>query len=229
LISFIFTPKSCFAMLPFQRKTFFAVISLLISCFYTRSLCAQEGPSRHALQVTGGYGLHGSGDMNGMVFGTEYISYLTKRFSLNYNFRGSINNGRDEIFVTDNNTGRQTDASIRFTTAGVQLGVNAGYSMVRTRAHEFAVSLGAFGRYQSASNGTDGYSLYGPQRTGIPTVLVGYDNRSPQQTYALGGIFQLQYRLTFSDKFIIGLAPGFQTDTNGDVMVQGVLTAGRRF
>ncbi len=43
-----------------------------------------------------------------------------------------------------------------------------------------------------------------------------------------GGVFQLQYDYTFNKKVFIGLAPGFQTDTNGDVLPQAVLVVGRR-
>jgi hypothetical protein len=189
---------------------------------------AQSNLRDHALQVTGGYSRHGSGDMKGIVFGTEYIKYYSRHFSLDYNFRAGINNAIDKIYLYDG-TGSRTDKSIRFTTAGVQLGVNSQYSIIRRKSHEIIASLGAFGRYQSASNGSDGYSLYYPNQTGIPTVLVEYNNRTPQKTYSAGGLFQLQYNFTTRKSFIIGLTPGFQTDTNGDAIVQLALVLGKRF
>ncbi|MDQ3278091.1 MAG: hypothetical protein M3Q06_07180, partial [Bacteroidota bacterium] len=150
-------------------------------------------------------------------------------FSLNYHFRGSINNATDKITFRDNFAGITTDASVRFTTAGVQLGASGQYSFVRTRHQEFLVSLGAFGRYQSASNGSDGYQIYYPNRTNVPAVLIGYQNRTPQKTYAIGGLFQFAYNYTFNQNFLIGFAPGLQTDTNGDMIIQGVLRVGKRF
>ena len=191
-------------------------------------LNAQNNLPDHALQVAGGYGKHGSGDLNGVVFGAEYINYLSEKFSLNYNFRAGIHDGKDEIIATNNTTGTRTDASVRFTTAGVQLGVNGQYSMLRNAKHELLVSLGAFGRYQSASNGTDGYSVYYPAITGIPTALIGFDNRSPMETFAVGGLLQLQYNYTFRYKMFIGVTPGFQTDTNGDALPQVAFIIGRR-
>jgi hypothetical protein len=107
--------------------------------------------------------------------------------------------------------------------------MNARYSLVRTKRNELLISLGGFGRYQSASNGSDGYSLYYPSTTGVPTVLVEYNNRTPQKTHAFGGLFQLQYNFTFNKKIVVGLAPGFQTDTNGYALLQAVIFVGKRF
>jgi hypothetical protein len=206
------------------------ILSLILTfCVLTCSNMAnaQSKYPVHAIQMVGGYSKHGSGDMNGIIFGAEYIKYVNRRVSLNYNFRASINDGKDEIIVNDLLTGTRTDASVRFTTAGVQLGVNGGLSFVRTTKHEFMISLGAFGRYQSASNGTDGYALYQPHLTGQPTVLIGFDNRSPQETFSFGGIFQLHYNYSINNKVFVGLSPGFQTDTNADVIPQVALTIGR--
>jgi hypothetical protein len=200
---------------------------IVLSC--SSLVIAQDRLPGNAIQVVGGYSRHGSGDYKGIVFGTEYIKYYAKRFSLNYNIRSTINSGKDEFIVTNNATGTRTDASFRYTTAGVQLGASAQYSFIRSSKHEVLISLGAFGRYQSASHGSDGYSIYYPQATGEPTILIGFDNRTPQETFAVGGLLQLNYSYTFNNKIFIGLTPGFQTDTNGDAIVQAALTIGRRF
>lgn len=201
--------------------------ALMVMCF-PFLLNAQKLPGK-MLIVTGGYSRHGSGDMNGIVFGAEYAKYTSPRISLNYYFRGSINNGRDRIFINNGFTGVQQDASIRFTTAGIQTGFNFRNSFIRNKRNELLLSLGAFGRYQSASNGSDGYSLYYPAATGVPTVLVEYNNKTAQKTYAFGGLLQLQYNFTFNKNIMVGLAPGFQTDTNGDAILQAILIVGKRF
>ena len=206
------------------KRLSIATIILFVYCISK----AQDKLPDNAIQVIGGYSKHGSGDFEGIVFGTEYIHYHTKKLSLIYSFRGTINDGKETIIVNNTTTGTRTDASIRFTTAGIQLGVNGGLSIIRSPHHELMFSLGAFGRYQSASNGSDGYSLYYPQTTGQPTVLVGYDNKTPQNTYAFGGIGQLHYNYTFKSKFYIGILGAFQTDTNGDVIPQAALSVGRR-
>ncbi len=212
-----------------MKQFYISAIRLLFIysfCFFGSFLHAQEKKSFHSFEAFGGKSRHGSGDMKGYVFGAGVTRELKNRFSLKYNIAGTINNQKHTIIV--DNGGNITDASIRFTTAGVQLGVNAGYGIVKTPHHDFIVSLGIFGRYQSASNGDDGYSLYGPQTTGLPVVLVGYNNHTPQETIALGGLFQLQYNYVFKSKCFLGIAPGFQTDTHGDAIVQAALVVGKK-
>ena len=208
----------------------FVVVVILVPfiSFHSYSQEQLKLPTR-AIQIAAGYSKHGSGDFHGIVFGAEYIRYFTPSISVNYNFRGSINHGKEFIIVNNNITGTRTDASVRFTTAGVQLGANGRYSILRNLDQEFAASLGAFVRYQSASNGSDGYSIYYPQTTGQPTVLIGYDNRTPQNTVSVGGIFQLEYSYRLPFNYYVGVLPGFQTDTNGDAIFQVALAVGRRF
>jgi len=193
-----------------------------------RQKAANDLNKSESIQLVGGYSRHGSGDLNGIIFGAEYLKYLSGRFLLDFNIRATINDGKDEIIVNNTTTGTKTDASLRYTTAGVQIGVNGGLSIFKNMKHEFIISLGAFGRYQSASNGSDGYSFYSPQATGLPVALIGFDNRTPQETFSLGGILQLQYHFTIKNNIYIGILPGFQTDTNGDAIPQIALTLGRR-
>jgi len=206
-------------------KRIFGVFVIFCYPFF---VCAQNLPGKQVM-VTGGYSKHGSSDMKGIVFGAEYANYTSRRVSLNYYFRGSINNATDTIRINNTLTGQIQDGSIRFTTAGVQAGLNVRYSFIRSKRHELLISLGALGRYQSASNGNDGYSLYYPTVTGLPTILVEYNNKTPQKTYSLGGLLQFQYNITLNNNIILGLAPGFQTDTNGDALLQVALVVGKRF
>lgn len=209
-----------------RTKTKIVTLTVLLSLFLATLVNAQQQP-KHAIQFMGGYSRHGSGDMDGIVFESGYQYYLSKKFSLQYMVRATINSGRDEILVTDANSGNTTDASVRYTTAGVQLGTNAGFSIVRSSMHELIVSAGPFVRYQSASNGTDGYSIYRPPVINVPAVLIGFDNRSPQQTISVGGLLQIKYAVSIAGKVAIGLATGFQTDTNGDVIPQAGIAIGR--
>jgi hypothetical protein len=206
-----------------KKTTVLTLMLLMAASAHTQNL-----PGR-ILQLAGGYSKHGSGDMNGIVFGTEYSRYTSKKISFNFYFRGSINNSIDRLIFNNTITGTQQDASIRYTTAGVQTGINVRNSFIRSQQHELLIGLGVFGRYQSASHGTDGYSLYSPAVTGVPTFLIEFYNRTPQKTYSAGALLQLQYNFTFPGNITIGLAPGFQTDTNGDAILQAVLVLGKRF
>lgn len=189
---------------------------------------SNEDPQEY-MQFFLGYARHGSGDYEGVSFGGDYTRYLSRPFSLSVDLRGSINSGKTELYYIHQPSGERTDASVRFTTAGVQFGINAQYSFVKSLHHEAMVSLGGFGRYQSASNGSDGFSTYEEQVTGLPLVLVGYDNITPQHTFAAGGLLQLHYHFTFGNHLLLGIRGGFQTDTNGDLLVQAGISVGKRF
>ena len=216
--------------------TLFAKRSIIALAVLSLSLLSEKGSTQNklpnkALEFVGGYSTHGSGDMRGIIFGAGYKTYLSKKFSLNYNMRAHIHSSKEEIIILSPlvNNGRK-DASIRFTTAGAQLGINAGYSLWRNRQHEFMVSAGGFGRYQSASNGSDGYSItFNSSTPGLPRALVEYDNRTPQQTITAGYIVLVNYNYTLNNNMYIGVEPGFQNDTNGDVLSQVALTIGKRF
>ncbi len=202
----------------------FLFTSLLLFSF---NLFSQKKLPTKQIQIIGGYCRHGSGDLNGVLFGAEYIKYLNRRMAFGFNLKGAINDGQETLIV--NSPSGTTDNSIHFTTAGAQLGIDGRYSLVRTAEHEFIVALGFFGRYQSASP-PGGYSLYFPSQTSVPYILVGFlNNGFKRETFAVGGLFQIQYNYTIKNKVSIGIQPGFQTDTNGDVIPHVVLTIGRRF
>jgi hypothetical protein len=182
-----------------------------------------------SIQLVGGYTKHGSGDMKGIVFGMEYLKYVKQRTSLCFSMRGTINGDKTTILFTDPFINKVQDASVRSTTAGVQLAVVPGIDLVQKQKHRIRFSLGPLARYQSASNGSDGFSIITPNVTAYPRVLIEYDNRSPQHTYAFGGIAQVQYDLMISSKMHAGLFAAFQTDTNGDAIVHMGVAVGRSF
>lgn len=190
----------------------------------------QDGiTGRESVRLLLGFSKHGSGDMKGVVFGTEYARSMSDKFSLGLLLAGSINSDRHAIMVENQVSGQKIDASVRFTTAGVQLGPLARWHIVRSARHDLSLGLGVFGRYQSASNGSDGYAVYMPQTTGAPTVLIGYQNRTPQHTVAFGGLLQVGYSFALGRAFTFGVFAGFQTDTNGDALPQAGLVLGRKW
>lgn len=192
-----------------------------------RSLPNDDGFEREVFQLMGGYSHNGSGDMKGIVFGASYTRYLSYKFSLTLNIRGTINHRQDNYSYPGLTPGTLTEGAIRFTTAGAQMGVDAQLSVLRSQRHEVMFSLGAFGRYQSAS--PDGYGVTPPQTSGIPEVLFSMYNWNKQNTIAAGGLLQLHYYFTINHNILFGIAGGFQTDTNGDAIPQAGLSIGRRF
>lgn len=184
-------------------------------------------PADEAFQLIAGYSRHGSGDMDGIVFGADYTRYLSHAFSLNINIRGTINHDKDDYTYTNPTTHIRTDASVPFTTAGAQLGINAQLSALRSIHHEIMFSLGGFGRYQSAS--PDGYSVTSPQTSGNPEFLFNFYNWNKQNTISAGLLFQLHYNFTFNNNLLLGIKGGIQTDTEGDLIPQAALSIGKRF
>jgi len=189
----------------------------------------EEKTKNRSINFIGGYGIHrpASGRIHGWTYGTEYTVYYTEKLSVTYNFRGDIYSWRH--LIRYDNGANVTDASIRFTTAGFQLGANGGISLIQRKRHELMIKLGAFGRYQSASNGSDSYTVYYPPTSGLQAVVVAYNNMTQQETLALGAVLQLQYNFTFKSNVFIGAQPSLQTDSNKDPIVQVSFVIGKRF
>ncbi|MBO9562272.1 MAG: hypothetical protein J7621_05830 [Niastella sp.] len=181
-----------------------------------------------AFQFMGGYSYHTSGDMNGMVFGASYSRYLSHRFSLVLDLRGTINHREDHIsFPHPTIQGERVESAIRHTTAGGQLGIGAQLSVIRSRHHEVMFSLTGFGRFQSAS--PDGYGAYSPLASGMPEVVFSMYNWNKQNIVTAGGLLQLHYNFTFSNNLLLGIKAGIQTDTDGELIGQAGLSVGKRF
>ena len=192
-----------------------------------REAAPANDPADEYFQLIAGYSRHGSGDMDGIVFGADYTRYLSHAFSLNINIRGTINATHHDYSYTNPTTLHQTDASIRSTTAGAQLGINAQLSALRSLHHEVMFSLGGFGRYQSAS--LDGYGVMYPPATGYPEMVFSMYNSGKQNTISAGLLLQLHYNFTFNNNLLLGIKGGIQTDTEGDLIPQAALSVGKRF
>ncbi|MDF2192122.1 hypothetical protein [Paraflavitalea sp. CAU 1676] len=186
-------------------------------------------PDDEAIQLLLGYSKHGGGDYDGIVFAGSYAKYLSQQFSLTVDLRGTMNWRQDQIIEKDQLTGQVTDRSIRLLTAGVQLGILGGFSPVHSAHHEVMINLGPFGRFQSCASGSDGYSTYPPRVSNLPFTVVEFWNTTPQHTITLGALLQVQYRWTLGPRITLGIAGGFQTDTEGDVIQEAAITIGKRF
>jgi hypothetical protein len=186
-----------------------------------------DGPADETFQFIGGYSRHGSGDMDGIVFGADYTRYLSHAFSLSIDVRGTINHAHSDYTYTNPSTLVKSNASVRSTTAGAQLGINAQLSALRSLHHEIMFSLGGFGRYQSVS--PDGYGVMYPPATGYPEIVFSLYNWNKQNTVSAGLLLQLHYNFTFNNNLLLGIKGGVQTDTEGDLIAQAVILIGKRF
>lgn len=203
-------------------------IRLLIPfSFSLNALNAQMSSSQKQVQIFGGKSFHGTGDMKGISFNTEYQQYFKKKISWSLGLGGTIHDGSFPVFFTDP-SGNNIDGSIRYVTAGVQVFSHLGYSILKTNEHQFQIRFGGLIRYQSSSYYDDVTVLY-PIATGLPVPVNIFQNSTPQKTFAFGGSGQILYNYTLKGNIVVGILTGIQTDTNGDTITQLSIIIGKKF
>ena len=202
-------------------------MTLSILFFFPFVLFSQTKSPTDQIQVIAGRSTHGTGDMRGIIFITEYTKYFKKHLFWTMALGGTIHDGSTPL-IFDDQYGNAIDGSIRYTTAGVQTTSHLGYNFIRTSRHELGIKLGTLLRYQSSSY-YDQVSVYYPLATRLPAPVISFENKTPQKTYAFGGSSQILYNYTVSKAISLGMQAGFQTDTNGDTITQAAFTIGKRF
>ncbi len=182
---------------------------------------------KRLLQLQFGYSRLSTGDMNGVYSLLEYGKYFRKKIKWAVSFGCTIHDGKLELDYTDPG-GRNYDGSIRYTTAGLQTTGSIGYSIFYNYQHEIEVRIGVLLRYQSSSYFDEVIILY-PPATNLPFPVSVFNNLSPQRSINVGSSVQLSYKYSIASNITLGLAGGFQADTNGDIVSQISLALGRRF
>lgn len=208
-------------MKKFSSTSFFFLITSILFAQNESNLPKQF------LQFTAGRSTHGTGDVRGLSFNSVYSNFFKKRFSWIAEVGGSLHDGNRALFFTAPN-GEFIDGSIRYTTGGIQSSLGIGYSAIKTSEHEIQVRLSSLFRYQSSSYYDDVTVLY-PAATGLPFPVIIFNNKTPQRTFAFGGIGAIAYNYTIKNKMTFGLLAGIQTDTNGDTITQLLFSVGKRF
>jgi len=200
------------------------LLFLLISSYLAG---AQTLSPKRQIQLIAGKNFHGTGDMRGISFQIDYEEYFRKRISWIIGLGATIHDGSIPLFLDDPGNS-PIDGSVRYTTAGFQIGSQLGYTLIQINKHEFQIRMGALVRYQSSSY-YDEVSIYYPAGTGLPDPVIVFSNKTPQRTISLGGNAQIQYSYTLSNNISLGVLAGLQTDTNGDTLSQISLTVSKRF
>lgn len=178
-------------------------------------------------QFSAGFSRHGSGDLNGISYFFDYTHYFKNKLSWVASFGGDIHDGVSPLLF-EYPTGNQVDASFRYTLAGIQIGSGIKYSLIKKEKHEVFISVIGIFRYQSSSASDAINKLY-PALTNLPFPVMLLENSSPQRTYSVGAAPRIGYNYTFDKKIAVGFSGGLQFDTNGDTILQLLLTLGRRF
>lgn len=206
-----------------MKQTF--LFTLLLLAFST---FAQKNKLFNAqVQLGGGYSKHGSGDMKGIAFFTEYSKPIGKRTEWTINIMTTINGDRFKVIV-NNPDGTQNDQSFRYNSSGLQAGPKFGYSLLQARHHQIKIQAGTFARYQNSTS-PDMYSFYINQSSGMPQPSFEFFHNEKQNTISAGYSVDLSYNFITSKKLMIGFKAGFQNDTQGDAIPQLCVAVGRRF
>ncbi len=183
-------------------------------------------PQQHLFFIIG-KSKHGTGDIRGLFFTTEYSKRFRDRLSYSVGISGTINDREDKRTFSAPD-GSTIDGSIRDAIAGFQISNHLGYHFIKNSSHNFQVRLGALLRYQTISFADATTTLY-PPITGLPIPVIYFENTSPQRTYTIGATTQIRYDFIIHKSTTLGLLGGFQTDTNGDVISQVSLSIGKTF
>lgn len=190
------------------------------------SLSAQEKEQRSSLQLYFGRSLHGTGDARGIEYGGIYRSDFSRKLFWFAEIGGSIHADEWPLSYTTP-SGEWIDASIHYTTAGVQAVGGAGAAIIKNQRHDLSLRLGAVVRYQSSSY-WDEAAVYYPSGNGFDFPVVTFVNTTPKKTMSLGGRGSFSYSFTFTPKFFVAVNASLQTDSNGDTLTSATLGIGRK-
>jgi len=188
------------------------IISILL-CFSSWSIAAQDG---FHLELNVLRTKHGTGDMLGMSYNTNFVKRFKKNLSYVISVGGSTHQWKRELFFTVN--GRENDGSILNVTSGFQVGFGLDYKFINSKNHKFGIRGLAFCRYQSTSL-PDAFSILYPIITGVDFPVIYFEQTSPSQTFAVGLDLSLVYNIRIYKSFSLNLIGDFQFDTNGDNII----------
>ena len=184
----------------------------------------QQKYLRDNLQLSLGKSFHGSGDLNGIFFSSEYGHYFKRRLEISGNVSSTIHHGAFTLLISA--PYGNYDASFRYVTAGLQAGGKIGFAILRSRQHELKMQTGALFRYQSSSS--DGYGITFPPVINYPEPVFTFRNYEKQNLFTAGYTADLSYTFTTGKNLLLGIKAGFQNDTNGDVISHISFIAGKR-
>lgn len=194
--------------------------------FITSFSFAQEEKQDQPVSIIAEFGgnVHGSGDISGFSYGLRAHKPISKRFDFIVAFEANLNDREDFPFFGEDLVGNTYDGTLHDVLAGFQLNFGIGFNFINSGKSKFGINPSVFGRYQADSSlGRE--TLY-PIVTGYPDPIRVLKRDEPGRTYAIGYSVRLYYHYKISDKFLIGISPGFQNDSNGDTMLLSTFSFG---
>lgn len=190
---------------------------IIVLLFFLSQIGYGQREAKKFIELDFASSIHGSGDLQGINFSSSYV-FQKNRFSQLVFIKGTIHDGEDtQIFELPD--GRINDGSIRYTTAGVQVGYGVRYSFIKLDKHDTEIGVNGFARYQSSSL-YDAFTRFS-SLPDIPFPVVILEHTEPARTYAVGLNIILSHRFRITESVGIKAFGDFQFDTNGDT-IRGV-------
>ncbi|MBZ9629752.1 hypothetical protein LB465_03090 [Salegentibacter sp. LM13S] len=201
------------------------IIALFL--FITSISFAQEQTPKNPVSIIGEFGInkHGTGDMSGYLYGLRVHKPISKKFEIIASFEANLNDGEDSPFIWEDPNGNIYDSTLHDVLAGFQLNAGIGFNFINSKRSKFGVNPSIFGRYQTNSVFSESSIDY-PIITGMPFPIRYLIRHEPGRTYAVGGSIRLYYHYKINDRFLLGINPGLQTDSQGDTMLFTSLSFG---
>jgi len=199
-------------------------LSILFTFIYL-NLFSQNDVHSYSLSAEFGFNQHGTGDIKGLSYGLKFNKFLSKRFDLIIGFEGNLNDSSDAIFIWEDPNGNFYDSTPHNVISGIQLSSGIGFNIVNSNRNKFGINPSIFGRYQADSMFSTTITDY-PILTGYPVPIRTYIREEPGNIWSAGVLVRLFYNYKIKEKYLIGINPGFQYDTNEDTMIFTTLSFG---
>lgn len=174
---------------------------------------------RNSLRVFLGPSFHGTDNVLGLAFSTEFSHTVNKKLNYTVFAGATIHDGKADVIFWNSNS-QVVDGTVNFTTAGFQTGVALGYSFYRNTQHHIQGSLGALVRYQTTSN---------PDIVGLYITFPYTDIEFPARSIVFGGVAAISYDYSFNNNIFIGAKAWLQYDSNDDALNIFSFVVGQRF
>lgn len=171
-----------------------------------------------------GLNKHGTGDQTGFLYGLRVHTPISKRFEIIAAFEANLNDSEDTPFFGEGLNGNSFDGTLHDVLAGFQINGGIGFNLINSNRSKLGINPSIFGRYQA--NSALSTNIDYPIITGYPLPIRSLIREESGRTYAIGASIRLYYHYKISDKFLLGISPGFQTDSQDDTMLFTTLMLG---
>jgi hypothetical protein len=202
-------------------------VLICFSLMILNAVLAHAQMTDHAIQVSGGYSMHGTGDLTGFTAEVGYDHVFSRRFDWTNALTTSIHAGKDAVFAYPGSPSPGADRAVNFTTAGFQLTSMGHFAPISVIDQKVKIGAGMILRYQSSSV-PNFYAIYQDETRFPEPFYVFYDPR-PGNIFTVGYTFGITWEVRVAPRYALGLKGMFQNDTNGDAITSLSLILSRLF